>query len=108
MQNNQRALTAILKEIALERALQLETFSSDWIFLLRNGTTTRHVFGYDFELNPCTAQLIAKDKSATSDLLGLHRIPRVEHAIFHHPQMRQYVPHRGNWCCMLEYAQLNG
>jgi glutathione synthase/RimK-type ligase-like ATP-grasp enzyme len=108
MQNSERVLTKILREVCEEQGVAVRAFSADWIFHLSRADTVRYVFGYDFDLNPCTAQLIAKDKSATSDILGLKQIPRVEHQLFHKPEMKAYIPHTGNWQAILAYAQGHG
>jgi glutathione synthase/RimK-type ligase-like ATP-grasp enzyme len=52
--------------------------------------------------------MISKDKAATSDLLGFHGLPRVEHRIFHGPQLAGYVPATGNWTAMQEYFEKCG
>jgi len=101
--NHQRAMVALLKQICGRRRIELTAFSGDWIFCLQKDGRTTHVFGYDFELNSASAKMICKDKAATSDLLEFHRIPRVEHRIFHGPQLAGYVPQEGSWEAMLTF-----
>ncbi|MBI4623521.1 MAG: RimK-like protein [Verrucomicrobia bacterium] len=101
-------IVSILKEICAARGIELTGFSNDWIFLLRRGGRSTYVFGYDFSLNSATAKIICKDKSATSDLLGFHGVPRIEHRIFHGPQLTGYVPLEGNWHPMLGYFEACG
>lgn len=103
--NSARVLTKIIRDIADRRKIAVDSMSDDWILALRSGGQTRRIFGYDFELNSCTAQLIAKDKSATSDSLERAGLPHIEHALFHHPDMRNYVPMAGNWPAMSAYAE---
>lgn len=106
--NRERVLVSLLSEIAAEQGILLTSFSQDWIIRLEKGTTARHVFGYNFELNSATAQLLASDKSAISDLLLYKGIPRVEHCLFLHPKLAGYVSSRGNWPEMLTFAKLHG
>ncbi|MEX1071679.1 MAG: hypothetical protein WEC37_03545 [Anaerolineales bacterium] len=106
--NKERILVSLLREIADEQGLKLETFSQDWILRLEKDDVARHIFGYNFELNSATAQLLAGDKSAVSDLLGHRNVPRVEHRLFLHPKLAGYVSAEGNWPSMLTYAKDQG
>lgn len=101
--NSERALAKIVRQICATREIKLTVFSDDWVFDLQYGKRSGRIFGYDFDLNPAAAKQIAKDKSATSDLLHAHGIPRVEHRLFHGPQLVGYVPMSGNWPAMMEY-----
>ena len=103
--NYGRSLVKILREIAEERDIDMTTFSHDWIIRLKNGTIVKYIFGYNFELNSATSQMIANDKSATSDLLLFNNIPHVEHKIFHHPRLENYVSESGNWARIVAFAQ---
>ncbi len=106
--NNERILVSLIKEIAAEQKLKLDSFSQDWILRLTKGEVTRHVFGYNFEINSATAQLLAGDKGAVSDLCQHLNIPHVEHRIFLHPKISGYVSRAGNWPAMLAYAEKIG
>lgn len=101
--NADRALVRILSEICAARGIRLTAFSDNWLFCLQKQGRTAYVFGYDFGLNSATAKMICKDKTATADLLAFHGVPRVEHRIFHSPQMADYLPLAGNWRPMLEF-----
>lgn len=103
--NAARALVRIVKEICAARGIRLSAFSNDWVFCLQKNGRTAYVIGYDFGLNSATAKMICKDKAATSDLLAFHGVPRVEHRIFHGPQMAGYVPLAGNWRPMLAFFE---
>lgn len=103
--NSDRALAKIVCEVCAARGLELASFSDDWVFQLRKGQRSARIFGYDFDLNTAAAKMIAKDKSATSDLLGANGIPRVEHRLFHGPQLAGYVPMEGNWRSMLDFFE---
>ena len=69
--------TALLRQVCAERGIAITGFSSDWVLCLQREGAAAYVFGYDFPLNSATAQLIAKDKCATSDLLAFHGVPHV-------------------------------
>lgn len=103
--NSRRILTSILREVCAERCVQLDSLSSDWIFRLTRNGCVKYVFGYDFALNNSTAQMIAKDKSATAELLQLNNISAVPHHLFHGPQLTGYIPLTGNWQAILELFQ---
>lgn len=81
----------------------MDAFSGDWIFCLQKDGRITYIMGYDFSLNSAVAKMICKDKAATSDLLGFHKIPRIEHRIFHGPQLAGYVSEAGGWREMLAY-----
>jgi glutathione synthase/RimK-type ligase-like ATP-grasp enzyme len=103
--NKERALVILLREIAAEKGLQFTTFSQDWILRLQKGGVRRHIFGYNFEINSATAELLAGDKSAISNLLEDLGIAHVDHHLFLHPQLAGYVSSSGNWPEMLAYAE---
>jgi glutathione synthase/RimK-type ligase-like ATP-grasp enzyme len=106
--NSRRSVCDLLKEIGAEEGIEVRGFSSDWILALRSGGQSHYVFGYDFPLNNATAQLLAKDKAGTAEILGFHGVPRVEHRIFHGPQMEGYVPSGGNWRALLGFFDAHG
>jgi len=106
--NRERVLVELLREIAAERGIEMLTFSWDWIILLRKGGLSRHVYGYNFDLNSAAAQMIAGDKTAVSDLLDFHGVPHVEHRLFLHPRLAGYVSADGNWEAMRAYAERCG
>src|SRR5438046_2121066 len=87
MLNTDRLLSTLLKEVAAESGIRMTAFSDDWIFCFQRGGATTYVVGYDFDINSATAKAISKDKAATSDLLAFHGVPRIEHRIFHGPQL---------------------
>jgi glutathione synthase/RimK-type ligase-like ATP-grasp enzyme len=103
--NKERVLVSVVKEIAAEQKLQLSSFSQDWLLRLERGAKTAHILGYNFELNSATAQMIAGDKSAISDLMAHIGLPHVEHRLFLHPRLAGYVSAEGNWAAMLTYAE---
>lgn len=103
--NKERILPALLREIAAEQSIKLTGFSQDWVLRLEKAGLVRHVFGYNFELNSATAQLLAADKAAVADLLAHLGLPHVPHRLFLHPRLSGYVSSNGNWPAMLAYAE---
>lgn len=101
----ERYLVKLLREIAAEAGIQMMTFSHDWLIRLEKGPLVRHIHGYNFELNSATAQLLATDKSAVSDLMGFKQIPHVEHRLFTHPRLAGYISGEGSWAEMMAFAQ---
>jgi glutathione synthase/RimK-type ligase-like ATP-grasp enzyme len=102
--NTDRALNRMIREIALEQGVAVESFGHGWIFRLTRADTVRFLYGYGFDLNSAATHAIACDKAATSEVLAARGIPRVEHRLYLHPRMAQFVPHRGNWRDMLAFA----
>lgn len=98
-----RVFATFLREICDQRGITVTGFSSEWIFCLQLDQQVAYVFGYDFGLNSATAQMIAKDKCATSDLLAFHGVPRVEHRLVNTPLLPEFVPANGNWPDLLAY-----
>jgi D-alanine-D-alanine ligase-like ATP-grasp enzyme len=108
MENSQRAIVKIITEICAENGITCQSFSYDWIFRLTRAGKSTHVFGYQFEINPSTAQLICSDKSAASDLLISSGIPTVAHTFFMSPINMQYVGEAGNWKKLQNLLALHG
>lgn len=106
--NGGRLLVSLLNEVCAARGIRLTSFSDDWVFCLQHGGRTAYVVGFDFGVNNATARMIAKDKAATSDLLLFHGVPRVEHRLFHSPELAAYVPLAGSWRPMLAYLEASG
>ncbi|PKO00253.1 MAG: hypothetical protein CVU43_14355 [Chloroflexi bacterium HGW-Chloroflexi-5] len=102
MKNSQRTMVNMIEEICAEQGILCERFSYDWIFRLTKNGKTAHIFGYQFENNSATAQLICTDKCASSEILRSKGIPAVEHFFFISPDDLHYIGLEGNWSRMLE------
>jgi len=102
--NKARQLVKIVKEIALEQDIYLQSISHDWILKLTKNGVAKHIFGYNFELNSATAKEIADDKSATADLLTLTDVPVVGYRLFLNPTLHSYIDKQGNWRQIMDYA----
>jgi hypothetical protein len=105
--NNERTLVRAVKEIANELSLKLDAFSQDWIIRLEKGDQAKHIFGYNFDLNRASSQLITNDKCATAELLAHNKIAVVEHRLFLRPNLAGYVASEGNWDEMSAYFRSN-
>ncbi len=101
----QRVLVQLITELAQERDITVHALSHGWILLLQKNGRTRRIFGYDFDLNDAVAQMLAKDKSATSLLLQFHNVPAVEHHLFLRPDIQDYVAQQGNWAALHALAE---
>lgn len=98
----------IIEEICIEQGIACERFSYDWIFRLTKNGKTAHIFGYQFENNSATAQLICTDKCASSEILHSKGIPAVEHFFFISPDDLHYIGLEGNWPRMLDLLKKYG
>jgi hypothetical protein len=110
--NSQRAVLSIIREVAAEHAVRVESYGEGWILRLSKagprvggGETVRFLYGYGFDLNSAATHAIACDKAATAECLTAQQIACVEHCLFLHPRMAVYVPHKGNWEAMLRFAR---
>ncbi len=107
--NSDRTVVRIIREVAAEHGVTVETFGEGWILRLSKGgtggETVRFLYGYGFDLNSAATHAIACDKAATADVLAARDIPCVEHKLFLHPKMAAYVAHQGNWEGMLRFAR---
>ena len=95
--NHERVLVELVREIAGEIGLDYQSFSQDWILQLGKGGDKRHIVGYNFEVNSATAHMLAADKAATSGALESAGLAHVEHRLFLHPRLANYVSSQGNW-----------
>lgn len=102
MQNSQRAIVKIIKEICSENGISYKSFSYNWIFRLVKDHKVAHIFGYQFEKNSSTSHLICSDKCSASDLLKLSQVPAVEHTFFMSPIDIKYIGVSGNWSKLCE------
>lgn len=103
--NKDRNFIKIIKEICAEEHIQAEFISHEWIVRLTKNGQVRHIFGYNFELNSSTSQMIAQDKAATMEILGMNQVPSVEHTLFLGPKYHNYFDGAGNWPAILAYAE---
>ncbi|MCL2494858.1 MAG: hypothetical protein FWE98_04285 [Oscillospiraceae bacterium] len=108
MKNAERALVRILKEICSDEAIDLASFSHDWILRLQKGDRLAFLFGYNFGVNNAACARICDDKSAASEILAYTGIPAVEHHFFMTPLHMQYVGENGNWARIVQLLEEHG
>jgi hypothetical protein len=103
--NNERILIQIIKDLSKELKLTVEYFCYNWVIRIQKNNITKHIMGYDWEINSSSSQLIAKDKSACYEILLSQKIPVVEHKLFLSPQFQNYIGKKGSWEEILKYAK---
>ncbi|MBS0196533.1 MAG: hypothetical protein JSR77_07230 [Planctomycetes bacterium] len=108
MQNADRALSRIIRSLAEERGICVQSIGEGWILQLTRGETVRHVYGYAFDLNTAATHQIACDKAATAEVLAARGVPHIPHRLFLHPCMARFVPLKGNWPGMLAFCEAAG
>ncbi len=106
--NHERILVELVREIAAEKGLAFKSFSHDWILQISKGEEKQHIVGYNFAINSATARMLASDKAATSSLLADAGIAHVEHKLFLHPRLANYVSSKGNWDAIQAYTKKHG
>ena len=104
--NADRALVSLLRDVASERGMRVETLGDGWIIRITKDSgareTVRHIYGYGFDLNPAATHAIACDKAATAELLTRVGVACIPHQLFLHPSMARYVRHDGTWQQLLD------
>ena len=108
MLNSSRQIVKIIKEICAENSIPLKLFSYDWIMQLEIGRKNTFIYGYQFQNNNGTSQLICDDKSALSDILIENGINAVKHHFFMSPTNMAYVGAAGNWEKMIKLLNAYG
>ena len=91
-----RFIVDVVREYCDEHDITLELLSGDWIMRMTKGSEQRYIFGPDFGLNSSVSKLLARDKSATSEVLAYAQVPHIEHRLFLRPGSLGSNPH-GNW-----------
>ncbi len=106
MENMQRQMTKIVKEICLERQIQCHALSYDWVFQLDAPNGNRmFLYGYRFPQNNAAIEQVCDDKCALSDVLEVNNIPHVEHVFFMSPSQIHYIGEEGSWAKLLALLQ---
>lgn len=105
MENKDRMLVRIVKEICAEKGIRFDSFSYDWIIRLEKDGTSGFIFGYNFGINTAAASAICCDKSAASEVLAHSGVPAVEHFLFMSPGNIKHVGESGNWSRLIELLE---
>lgn len=108
MNNADRNLVKMIREICAEEGIGCRAFSYDWILLLEKGGQKRRILGYKFELNPDAPSRICEDKAAASELLLDAGVPAVPHHFFLSPANLSYIGQQGNWKRLMGLLQQHG
>jgi len=91
-----RFLAQVIRDFAQTHDMQLESYSGDWIFRLAKDGAHHFIFGLDLGLNNSASKLIARDKSATFEILYDAGVPAIPHHLFLRPLSLGSNPN-GNW-----------
>lgn len=102
MENKDRMLVRIIRELCAERGIRYDSFSYDWIIRLEKDSGSGFVFGYNFGINKSTASALCNDKSAASEILAYSGVPAVEHFLYMSPNNIKYVGEQGNWNSLMQ------
>ncbi len=104
MLNPKRAVfIRIIREIAEELSLQMQTYSEDWIIKLYNKTQIGYIYLYSFGINSDSAAKLCTDKTATYLLLKENNVPSVKYKLIY-PQILTYKGDAsGNWRKILDF-----
>ena len=106
--NKERIFVKIINELSKEMGFTVQFLSEDWITVLCKENITHYIYGYDWGLNPSSAQLIAKDKTAAYEILKLNNIKAIEHKLFFNYGIQaNYTGQNGCWEEIIEYAEKN-
>jgi glutathione synthase/RimK-type ligase-like ATP-grasp enzyme len=89
--NKKRFFVEAIESAAREQGIETHWMSDDWICELKKGSKTQFVYGFNFPLNTATGWEVAKDKSATSQILTKYGISCVEHKLFIQPELKKYT-----------------
>lgn len=103
--NKERILVQIIKELSEELNYSVDYLCYNWLIRISKNGISKHIMGYDWEINSSTSQLIAKDKSACYEILISQQVPTIEHKLFLSPQFQNYIGKNGSWKALLNYAE---
>lgn len=79
----------IINEICKEKKIEQESISYGWIKVLKKGSKTKYIVGYNFDLNSAVSKIVSKDKFATYEILKYNNVPIIDHKIIFNPITRQ-------------------
>lgn len=103
----ERMFVKIIKEVARDSNLTFESYSKDWLIVLKDPTSqkTQKIVGYRFPINSCVADHICIDKPLLSITLENNKIPCVPHLLFLNPSMEGWVSDQGTFRRLFDYAK---
>ncbi len=80
-----RLLVKVVEEFCSRHGVEVALHSDGWVLELRKGRRRHLIFGVDFGLNASSSAAIARDKSATSEVLLANGVPTVAHHLLLRP-----------------------
>lgn len=83
-----KAFFRIMDELCDEKGIIKKELSYGWITELKKNNISKHIIGYQFDLNSAISYNIAGDKFATYEVLKTNNIPTIEHRMIFNPQTR--------------------
>ena len=101
-----RVMPRILAELSEEFGIDMKLLADGWLVVLERAGIRHYIYGYDWGINSSSAQLIAKDKAVTHEILKAHGIASFEHIlVFGHEMQKEYFSRlQGCWQEITEYA----
>lgn len=104
MDNNEKTIHKLIKEICIKRNIKVKKLSYDWILELSKGDQIKHIVGNFFDINNEGAGKIACDKYATYEVLKSKDVPVIEHEILFDPLTRSsYIDENGTFKKAIDY-----
>lgn len=109
-------LKDIVKEICIEKKIEFNLLSKDWIIKLSREGKVAYIVGTKFSINSVASAGIASDKYATYEVLREANIPIIEHKMIFNSKFRkgfasdfnstkeikQYIKSQSNGKCVLK------
>lgn len=103
----ERIFVQAIRRYCAEHGIAVAVRAGGWLVAMRRGNERRLAFGYDIGLNSAIAHRLANDKSATSEVLTLERVPCIPHHLFLNPKLGSNVVGPGWREAMLELLRDN-
>jgi glutathione synthase/RimK-type ligase-like ATP-grasp enzyme len=105
--SGERIFVQAIRRYCAEHGIAVDIRAGGWLIAMRRGNERRFAFGYDIGLNSAIAHRLANDKSATSDVLTLARVPCIPHHLFLNPKLGRSVVGAGWREAMVELLHDN-
>lgn len=86
--DSSKAFYRIIDTLCDEKNIMQKKISYGWIRQLIKNNISKHIIGYQFDLNTANSYKIAGDKFATYEVLKTNNIPTIEHRMIFNPKTR--------------------
>jgi len=104
--SKQRIHIKLISELSIELGFDTQFLSEDWVICLMKNNKIHYIYGYEWGINSATAQLIAKDKTATYEIMSQNQIKAIEHKLFFNYNTQiKYTGQNGCWEDIMNYVQ---